>query len=93
MAARRKEVVRVVREVRAWDLGADDWAGAENERVRVKGGRALYESAWSSATREGPLDVRLGPLESTPEGLKPVVRWIDGGSLLEVVEVREAKEG
>lgn len=84
----RIEVVRVIREIVAWDLGAVDWIGRANEMARVKHGRALYESVWSCASRSGK-DVRLGRIETDRSGrLHPVIRWVDGGIVLEVVEVR-----
>lgn len=82
-------VVKVLREVRAWDLGGGDWMGEANERVRVKGGRALYEQCCAFANRSAPRDVRLGRVDSTEAGLNPVARWVDGDATLEIVEVKE----
>jgi endonuclease YncB( thermonuclease family) len=81
------KIVRVIKEVRAWDLGGIDWEAAQNERVRIKGGRALYDSCWASASRKSNLDVRLGRVEPRSEGPCSVVRWVDGDTMVEVVEV------
>ena len=82
-----KKILRVLKEVRAWDLGGTDWEGNPNQYVRIKGGWALYETCWASASRSSTNDVRLGRVESRPDGLCPVARWVDGDTMLEIVEV------
>ncbi len=87
-------VTRVLREIRAWDLGADDWATpAENVRARVKGGQALYDTVWACANRMSNKDVRLGRVERRAGGLRGVARWVDGDTILEIVQVHNQNKG
>jgi hypothetical protein len=84
------KVVKVERETDAWSLGADDFECKKGTALRIKGGRALYDAAWTDGQHAGSpgyLDgvrlSRLGP------DLKPVMRWVPGTTILEVVLVEE----
>jgi len=68
----------------AWSVGGGDPDGLD---IRVKGGRAQYSNAWCEFRR---LDwVRLCRVDSLPEGLCEVVRFVKPDTL---VEVRRSKE-
>ncbi len=78
-------VVAVLREVSAWDLGADDWeAQGEDVFVRVRGGRSFWESCWCGANNR---TVRLGRINSDSRGLWRQYRYVHPDTRLEVVRV------
>jgi hypothetical protein len=68
------------------------WASAWNciglvpatHRVRVQGGRALYEEVSYRDDTPGE-QVRLARLDATTDGLKQVNRWVDADTPLELV--------
>jgi hypothetical protein len=80
----------VEREVDAWTLGADDYECKKGQSLRIKGGRALYDAAWTDGNHAGTpgfLDgVRLSRIDP---GLRVVQRWVPGTTILEVVRVEE----
>lgn len=52
--------------------------------VRIKGGRALYEQVDYDDARGGSM-VRLGRVDVDEHGLKPVTRYVDPDTILEIV--------
>jgi hypothetical protein len=78
-------MAKVLRTATAWEIGGEDWTPTTaTERVRVKGGRALYDAAWANGASLGKRPVRLSRIDSRRPGA--TIRWVEAERMLEIVE-------